>query len=235
MKKGMAGIEVEDWTTGGRRIVDLDPALGPVANMDRIFKKAAKGKRGDKMVRERMHRTVEEKRALEDLLFFLGEASDVTELERLALEIPLSARQKNESRGKNDAAPTTLESAFFREVRTPAGRLILVGKSGKGNDFLLRRKSRKGDLWFHVKDFAGSHVVLHREGNEQIPSGDMKTAAALAVHFSKARGKGKVEVMVADVGDLGHPKGALPGQVTVKSYKTLLSEDLPESDLNRMK
>jgi predicted ribosome quality control (RQC) complex YloA/Tae2 family protein len=225
VKKGMTGIEAEDWTTGGRRIVGLDPALDAVANMDRIFKKAAKGKRGEKMVRERMHRTLEEKRALEDLLFFLGEASDVTELERLATEMPFSTPQKLKSSGKTGAGPTS-ESALFREVRTPAGTLILVGKSGKGNDFLLRRKSRKGDLWFHVKGFAGSHVVLPREGNEPIPIGDMEMAAGLAVHFSKARGKGKVEVIVADVGDLGRPKGALPGQVTVKTYKTLISDGL---------
>ncbi len=230
VKKGMTGIEVEDWATGGRRIVGLDPALDAVANMGRIFKKAAKGKRGEKMVRERMHRTLEEKRALEDLLFFLGEASDVNELERLAMEMPFSTRQKLKSPGKTGAGPTS-ESALFREERTPAGKLILVGKSGKGNDFLLRRKSRKGDLWFHVKDFAGSHVILRREGNEPIDTGDMEMAAGLAVHFSKARGKGKVEVMVADVGDLGHLKGALPGQVTVKTYKTLVSGGL-SNDLN---
>lgn len=224
-RKGMAGIEVEDWATGGRRIVGLDPALDAVANMDRIFKKAAKGKRGEKMVRERMHRTHEEKRALEDLLFFLGEASDVTELERLATEMPFSTPQKLKSPGKTGVGSVP-ESAPFREVRTPAGTLILVGKSGKGNDFLLRRKSRKGDLWFHVKGFAGSHVILRREGNNPIPFGDMGMAAGLAVHFSKARGKGKVEVIVADVGDLGRPKGALPGQVTVKTYKTLVSDGL---------
>ena len=69
-------------------------------------------------------------------------------------------------------------------------------------------------------------MILRREGNEPIPIGDMEMAAGLAVHFSKARGKGKVEVIVADVGDLGRPKGALPGQVTVKTYKTLVSDGL---------
>jgi predicted ribosome quality control (RQC) complex YloA/Tae2 family protein len=186
------------------------------------------------MVRERMHRTLEEKRALEDLFFFVGEVSDVTELERLAMEMPFGAPQKSKSPGKRDARPAS-ESALFREVRTPAGTLILVGKSGKGNDFLVRRKARKGDLWFHVKDFAGSHVILRREGNEPIAIGDMEMAGGLAVHFSKARGKGKVEVIVADAGDLGHPKAALPGQVTVKTYKTLVSEGLQDSQLKGIK
>ncbi|MGO9567473.1 MAG: NFACT family protein [Desulfomonilaceae bacterium] len=234
VKKGMTSIEVEDWTTGGSRIVGLDPALDAVANMDQIFKKAAKGKRGEKMVRERMHRTLEEKRAVEDLLFFLGEASDITELERLATEMPFGSPQKLKSPGKAGAGPTS-DSALFREVRTPAGTLIFVGKSGKGNDFLLRRKSRKGDFWFHVKGFAGSHVILRREGSEQIPVEDMETAAGLAVHFSKARDKGKVEVIVADVGDLGRPKGALPGQVTVKTYNALVSEGISEGLLDEIK
>jgi predicted ribosome quality control (RQC) complex YloA/Tae2 family protein len=234
VKKGMTTIEVEDWASGGRRTVGLDPALEAVANMDRIFKKAAKGKRGEKVVRERVRQTLEEKRALEDLLYFLGEASDVAELERLAMELPSSKQQKTKPPRRKDAVPTS-ESALFRQVHTPTGKAILVGKSGKGNDFLLRRKSRKGDLWFHVKDFAGSHVIVHREGNEPIAIEDMETAAGLAVHFSKARGKGKVEVMVAEVGDLGHPKGAFPGQVTVRTYKTLVSEGLSDSRLEGMK
>jgi predicted ribosome quality control (RQC) complex YloA/Tae2 family protein len=234
VKKGMTSLEVEDWTGGGLRVIALDPALDAVANMDRIFKKAAKGKRGGKMVRERMHRTLVEKRALEDLLYFLEEASDVEELERLALEVPTSTRQKPKSPGKTGAAHTS-ESALVRQVRTQSGRLILVGKSAKGNDFLLRKKSRKGDLWFHVKDFAGSHAIIHREGSEPIPMADMETAAGLAVHFSKARGKGKVEVIVADVGDLAHPKGAFPGQVTVKTYKTLLSNGLSDNELEEIK
>jgi predicted ribosome quality control (RQC) complex YloA/Tae2 family protein len=226
IKKGMTSVEVDDWSTGHRRIISLDPALDATANMALIFKKAAKGKRGEKFVRERMHRTLEEKSALEESLFFLGEAADLTELEHLADELPLHGEQKPKPARKVDAGLTS-ESALFREVRTPAGRLVMVGKSGKGNDFLLRRKSRKGDLWFHVKDFPGSHVILRREGPEPIPIDEMHTAAALAVHFSKARGKGKVQVMVADAADLGRAKGALPGQVTVKAYKTLVSEGLP--------
>jgi predicted ribosome quality control (RQC) complex YloA/Tae2 family protein len=235
VQKGMTSLEVEDWTDGERRAIALDPALDAVANMDRIFKKAAKGKRGEKKVQERIVHTLEEKRALEDLLYFLGEASNITELERLALEVPTGTQQKTKSPAKTKAATPASESALFREVRTQAGTLVLVGKSAKGNDFLLRKKSRKGDLWFHVKDFAGSHVIIRREGSEPILMADMETAAALAVHFSKARGKGKVEVIMADVSDLAHPKGAFPGQVTVKTYKTLVSKGLSDSELEEVK
>lgn len=201
--------------------------------MNRIFKKAAKGKRGAKKAQERLDRTFEEKRALEDLLFFLGEAPDMTELERLVLETPFGPWPQPKSPRKGEVASPS-ESGLFREMRTWTGRLILVGKSAKGNDFLLRRKARKGDLWFHVKDFAGAHVILRRERDDAATIEDMQFAAGIAVHFSKARGKGKIEVIVADVADVGRAKGALPGQVTVKAYRTVVSEGLSDEQLNGM-
>ncbi len=67
MRKGMATIEVLDWNSGQNRKVALDPALSPIENMERIFKKSAKGKRGERAVGQRLSETLEEKQALEDL------------------------------------------------------------------------------------------------------------------------------------------------------------------------
>ena len=64
IKKGMTSIDVTDWQTGGTRTIALEPSLGPVANMERIFKKAAKGRRGEKKVQERLQRTAEEKESV---------------------------------------------------------------------------------------------------------------------------------------------------------------------------
>lgn len=224
-KKGMSGMEVTDWNTGQKRIVPLDPALSPIENMERIFKKSAKGKRGERAVRERFNQTLEEKRALEDLLFFISEAEDIGELEMLIGDsrsresLQSTPAEKNHSAGPADPL-------LFRSLSSPSGATVLVGKSGKGNAFLLRNKANKGDLWFHVKDLAGAHVLLKKRTPEPPSTADMEFAAGAAVHFSKAKGKGKVEVMIADVNDLGHKKGAVPGQVTVRSYKTMLSEGL---------
>ncbi len=233
VKKGMDRVEVQDWSTDEGRIVRLDPALDPVANMERIFKKAAKGKRGSRFVEQRSRETAEEKAALEDLLFFVEDAANVEDLERLTADRAIRGEKK-------PAASPTEQSAdpgskMFREFRAPSGRPTFVGKSGRGNEFLLRRKARKGDLWFHVKGFAGAHVLVLQRTGGPADEDDRVFAAALAVHFSKARGRGKVEVMVADPADIHHAKGGLPGQVTVRTYKTLLSEGptsgtIPEID-----
>ncbi|MBI5249986.1 MAG: NFACT family protein [Desulfomonile tiedjei] len=224
-RRGMTGMDVMDWDTGQNRTITLDPALSPIQNMERIFKKSSKGKRGEKAVRERLTVTLDEKRALEDLLFFVYEAADIAELEGIANE--LQSRKPAESRPFNSRHPVGREeSNLFRSLHTPSGGTVLVGKSGKGNEFLIRKKARKGDLWFHVKGVAGAHVLLKEKKGEPPCNDDMEFAAGVAVHFSKGRDKGKVEVMIADVGDLGHPKGGIPGQVTVRSYRTILSEGI---------
>jgi predicted ribosome quality control (RQC) complex YloA/Tae2 family protein len=224
VKRGMDRIVVQDWETGSDRAIILDPAVAAVGNMERIFKKAAKGKRGEKISHQRLAETLEEKRALQELLFFVEDAQDVTELNSLASEIPESRGSAKSPISPGKHSDRTAAAPLFREFRSPSGRVILVGKSGKGNDILLREKARKGDLWFHVKGMAGAHVLLPVRAKEPPPAEDKERAAALAVHFSSARGRGKVEVMVADVKDVTRPKGAEPGRVAVRSYVTIYSE-----------
>ena len=120
---------------------------------------------------------------------------------------------------------------MFREYRSPSGLTVLVGKSGRGNDFLLRHKARKGDLWFHVKGRSGAHVLLPSRSGQEPSDDDKAFAAGLAVRFSHAGGKGKTEVIVADVNDISRPKGALSGQVIVRHYTTMIAESQDPAEL----
>lgn len=223
ISKGMDRITVQDWTTGQELAINLDPARDPVANMERKFKKSAKGKRGMQMVNERLKLTQEEKRALQDQLFFIESAKDVTELEEMIAELPADASRDKASHGLARNARGKSQATLLREFSTTSGKVVLVGRSAAGNEYLVRKRARKGDLWCHVKDWPGPHVLLIQQGKEPASLEDKEFAASLAVRFSKARGKGKVEVVIADVGDLGRPKGGMPGQVTLKNYKTMLS------------
>lgn len=223
IRKGMDSIVVQDWNTGQDRAIKLDPALDPVANMERMFKKSAKGKRGMKMVGERLKQTLEEKRALQDQLFFIESATDVVELEEIAAGLPSREPQDKSRSNHGQKAGCQAQLSLLQEFRAPSGKAVLVGRTAAGNEYLVRRKARKGDLWFHVKDRPGAHVLLVQQGKEPASDKDKEFAAALAVNFSRARGQGKAEVMVADIRDLRHPKGGMPGQVTVKNYETMLS------------
>jgi predicted ribosome quality control (RQC) complex YloA/Tae2 family protein len=228
VKKGTKRIEVEDWYKGGKRIIELDPALDAVANMERIFKRAAKGKRGEKIVQERLRETLEEKAALQDLLFFVEAAQNLEELNRLAPEIPAFLTKGRPESPAEKNRKQEASAGLYRTFRTPGGLVVFVGRSARGNDSLIREKARKGDLWFHAKGTPGAHVLLPVRGEGSPTEKDKEFAAGLAVYFSKARGKGKTEVIVADVKDIGHPKGAASGQVTVRKYATIVSEGSEE-------
>jgi len=231
IKKGMSTIELYDWE-GNPRVIELEPSLDPISNMNLLFKKSARGKRGLMKAQERLSTTLEEKNALEDLLFLIHDAKDVSDLEKLAEEIS-SLSPKNEPKTRRPFEPKS-HSALTDEIVTPSGLKIIIGKSARGNDFLLRNKARKEDLWFHVKDMPGAHVLLLCGPNRSPGERDIELAASIAVYFSKARGKGKTEVMLATVRHIGRQKGVVPGQVTVRKYKTIMSEGIEDSQIETM-
>lgn len=223
IRKGMTSIEVQDWSTGKTRIIPLDPARDGVANMERLFQLSAKARRGRIKVEERRKTTLAEKKAIEDLLYFVEQAATLEELEQVApVSLEEGKGKAKDCKGARD--PSENESPFFRYFKTSEGRSVLVGKSGKGNAFLLRHKAKKGDMWFHVQDYPGAHVVLLVRDRTEVSENDVFTAGKLAVRYSRARDKGKVNVMVADVGDVQQISGGIPGQVIVKSFRTILCE-----------
>jgi predicted ribosome quality control (RQC) complex YloA/Tae2 family protein len=227
IKKGMDSIEVEDWL-GATRVIPLNPALDAVSNMNLIFKKAAKAKRGLAKVHERLAETSREKQALLDALYFIETAGDIAELEQSAPNFGSPATKS--------AKPVALRLPSekpFRKYPSPSGLTVLVGKSARGNDEIVKRKAKTGDLWFHVKDRPGAHVLL-QQGAVKIQDEDVEFAAALAVTFSKMAGKGKVEVIVADPKDISRIKGAAPGQVKVSHFKTILIEGIDKSSLQEV-
>jgi predicted ribosome quality control (RQC) complex YloA/Tae2 family protein len=96
-----------------------------------------------------------------------------------------------------------------------------VGRNGSENDRLVR-EAKPWDLWLHVRDAAGAHVVIRKPGREsRVPERTLIEAAGLAAHFSNRSADGAVEVMVAEIARLRKPKGASPGQVLVAGDRTV--------------
>ena len=106
------------------------------------------------------------------------------------------------------------EPACWR-YELPGGWLVLAGKSALDNDLLTFRTARPGDLWFHLKGMAGSHVLL-TGGEGDPPAAAIRAAAAIAAWHSKARRAGQVTVIYTGAGQVRKPKGAPPGTVTTR-------------------
>ncbi len=117
-------------------------------------------------------------------------------------------------RGKAPSGP-------FRRYRSSDGWAIWVGRNGAENDRLVR-EARPWDLWFHARDGAGAHVLVRKPGREaRAPERTLLEAAGLAAFYSRQRGEGAVEVMVAEASRVHKPKGAGRGRVVVAGERTL--------------
>jgi predicted ribosome quality control (RQC) complex YloA/Tae2 family protein len=88
---------------------------------------------------------------------------------------------------------------------------------------VLTLKIAKGDdFWFHVAGYGGSHVVLKNpEKLVTPPRPSLLEAAQLAAYFSQARNAPKVEVHYTQKKFVSKPKGAKPGLVRLKDFKSI--------------
>ncbi len=90
------------------------------------------------------------------------------------------------------------------------------------NDYVTTRLARNNDVWFHVKDIPGSHVVLrnHQEQRE-LTQDALDFAAHLAAYFSKSRYSSLVPVDYTLKRYVHKPNGAKPGRVIYENQKTI--------------
>ncbi|NLB10082.1 MAG: DUF814 domain-containing protein, partial [Clostridiaceae bacterium] len=120
-----------------------------------------------------------------------------------------------------------------RRYLSSDGLLITVGRNNIQNDQLTLRKAAKDDLWLHVKNAPGTHVIVKKDLDD-IPGRTIEEAAGIAAWFSrKAGSRAKVEVDYCPVRNVKKPKGAHPGYVVYDDYATILSEPLDPAKLKK--
>ena len=97
--------------------------------------------------------------------------------------------------------------------------LVLVGKNEKGNIKLLK-ESKANDIWLHIKDKKGAHVII-KTNKKKVPEDVIFKAAKLALTFS-----GEVEGIVdyTQRRNLYIKEGAFVNYVTYKSIALNLSK-----------
>ena len=120
-----------------------------------------------------------------------------------------------------------------RRYRTSAGWIVWAGRNNRENDVLTHRLAAPEDIWFHAHGYAGSHVVLRREGRKEQPSArTVEEAAAVAAYWSKGRTANKVSVSYTAAKHVRKPRGSAPGLAVLSWEKTILVRPmlLPEED-----
>ena len=94
---------------------------------------------------------------------------------------------------------------------TEDGYHIYVGKNNLQNEALTFEFASGNDMWFHAKKRPGSHVIVKRQGREDLPDHIYEIAAGLAAYYSSGQDAPKVEVDYTERKNLhkspGQPKG----------------------------
>jgi len=226
LEKGMTALEVENFyaDSAEKITLHLDPLLTPQQNIDKSFQRYKKAKRGVAHSRRRLRETADELGWLQQLDYQLSETVKNADIEEIAQELKRAGLWRNP--GSLHARRTQPRSTFL-EALSPNGFKILWGRNNRQNDELSTSRLKAGDLWFHVHQAPGAHVVLKSGSHQQqVSEADIAYAAAIAAGYSKLRQDSKVEVMRAEADALSKPKGARPGLVRVKRYQTLRVQPL---------
>ncbi len=202
VKNGMKKIEVEDWENEGKmRTLTLDSDLEPGEFLKRKFVHARKLKRKLAHAKEQIARVRKEIALLEEKL----KAVEVQE----SFEEP-----KTKKAAEKKAHP-------FREFTTEAGLKIYVAKKDRDNEKLTFSFAHGNDLWMHVADRPGAHLIIRCPKGKVVDEASLLDAALLAVHFSKAKGEKIADVTVAEVKHVSKPKRAKAGLVNVSKHKKI--------------
>ncbi|MGI6119466.1 MAG: Rqc2 family fibronectin-binding protein [Desulfosporosinus sp.] len=221
--------------------IPLNPKLSAIDNAQQYYKLYNKAKATllkTKPLKEAAH---EEIKYLDSLLVSLDQASSLTELDEIYLELagqgylagkhlkkdtcrPEKGRHKTKSK-----VNVSKESFQPRVYRSSQGRIIYVGKNNAQNDWLTLRKGKPDDLWLHVKIIPGSHVLVPLEDGEEFPDDTtLEEAATLAIYYSQARGSSQVPVDYTHVKRIKKPNSAKPGMVIYEQNWTLYLTPKPE-------
>lgn len=94
---------------------------------------------------------------------------------------------------------------------------IDVGQNAREND-VLTLGAASGDIWFHVENYPGSHVIL-RKTNRDITEGAIREVAKLAAVHSKR--SGNVDVIYTEASYVEKKRFAKAGEVEVSVFSRI--------------
>ena len=213
---GMTEITLPNFYDDNKPLkIKLDPELSPSRNAQKYFTKYDKLKTSVDYVKEQLKLANDEIRYLANIesQIDLASPADIQEI-RLELQQQGYIKQKRQKSKKRRKVRVSKPEEFH----TSNGTTVLVGKNNLQNDRLSFKIANKNDIWLHVKDIPGSHVII-RDSDPDDQT--LLEAAQLAAYFSKGRDSDNVPVDYLPAKRLHKPNGAKPGFVIFTGQKTL--------------
>ena len=217
VQPGARSIEADNYYTGEKLTIPLDPDLSPSENSKKYFERYGKLKRTEEALSIQIKETKEEIDHLESISASL----DIALMESDLTEIKQELAEAGYIRKKTSGKTKEQKSKPFHYISSD-GFHIYVGKNNFQNDYLTFKLASGSDWWFHAKKIPGSHVLVKTDGRE-LTDRTFEEAGALAAYYSKGRDQDKVEIDYVQKKEVKKPAGAKPGFVVYYTNYSLVA------------
>ncbi len=201
-------ITLYDFYNDREITITLKSHLSPQKNAEAYYRKAKNKQIEVNNLESNLQARKEANEALSNLLKQVEQARDIRQLRKLA-----GASTEGKAISADEEGFHSFEYIGYR---------ILVGKNAKRNDQLTFKVARKDDLWLHVRDAVGSHVIIRRKPGGNIPKSVIERAASLAAFYSKRKNEALCPVMYTERKYVRKTRHLAPGEVIVDREKTIL-------------
>lgn len=222
VKPGMTKISLPNYYDNNRPIeIKLDAALSPARNGQKYFTRYKKLRDSIKHVKEQSEIANDNLRYFDSIQTAIDNA-EPEDIDQITDELINQGYLKRPQKQKRKKKVTEHN---LNKFRLSSGKTVLVGKNNYQNDWLTLKKANKTDIWFHVKNIPGSHVIL-QDANPS--DDDILEAAEIAAYFSKAKNSAHVQVDYVQDKRVKKPNGARPGFVIYTGQNSI--EVTPEKE-----
>lgn len=190
--------------------IDLNPAKTIKDNANIFYKKYNKLKTAKDKYTQLVQHYNGEKACAQQQLYFIENAQNISELLDIEAEI---APQKD--------IKEKFDKSAIEKIKIDDNTIIYVGKNNRQNDYIVSKLSSDDDLWFHVHNCAGSHILLKTQNpTEKL----ILKCAKLAKEYSQAKNSTKAGVIYTKRKYLKKPPSAPLGYVTYRNEKEIIIE-----------
>ncbi|ERJ84725.1 putative fibronectin-binding protein [Peptostreptococcaceae bacterium oral taxon 113 str. W5053] len=220
ISKGQECIEVINFYSPNSELlkISLDPTRSAWVNAQHHYKKYAKLKTAEKLLTDKIPELKRNIEYLKQVLYTIKSINTQKELDEILNElyeqnIIKEKRKLKKSNEKEMSSPL--------EFTSSEGLHILVGKNNRQNDFITMKIAKKGDLFFHIKNLPGPHVILKTQDRTYTEK-SIEEAAMLAAYYSHH----DLDVFSIDYTfkkNVKKPKSSKPGMVYYDNQKTIFT------------
>ncbi len=205
-------IEVINYYTNEPISISLDPRYDLMGNSKQYFKKYQKAKNAILHIKEQLEIIKDELEYFHLLLsqVKVADLDDVLEIQQELINNHYLLPPKKHERLKKTQILTYI---------LPDDSLVMVGKNNIQNDQVTNKLSKPNELWFHVKDAPGSHVVLKKTCD--YTEENIRLCANLAAYYSTFQDSSSVPVNYTQIKNIKKIPGKRNCFVSIKGEKTI--------------